>query len=921
MHNVIKSYQIPNDSDRNRAISGILSNETDRKAVELWLKQHPVQAAESRVLSDLRNRVALAAPSVWNQMKRVFQWPFHPTGIESKILAGQGDAVLKQFQKDPEELLKQIDLIKTHIELGSLELNSAWLALLLDHADIEVIQDVIKTSKIPDLSSLTRIQSLRLNYLFPRIRERSDPDIQSIQKRVDLSEQERDAAIAFFIERKQIPLKEVAQVLTREELLRLAPYLRYVDLRDFADTKLGQTFLAQNYTKLNELMISNGALLEGITSLPHCLSLVCHHATIETLPALPLCRFLHCSSCQKLTALPALNFCRRLICDDCSLSSLPPLPLCLNLNCSHTSLRELPELPLCESLNCSHSRSLQELPALPQCTDLKCDHLFFLDALPALPLCKTLNCEGCTALKALPELPQCEDINCSVCDSLRALPAKLPLCKNLNFESTQIAVIPSLPKCETLNCSDSSITALPELPLCKKLSCSTTNISSLPQLPLCQDLTCNGTNIREIPPLPVCQKLDCNFCPRLGALPQLPLCEELYCYGSGRLLSIPPLPHCRKLNCSGCPLAMLPEVPWNAEVITADTEDGDTTHKSLNIDLEKFATQPAALLQLLGDELLVNKPFPNIYYFEKGVRNEAIDCGGVRRDFVTKLCLNLFNEKGLKLDENFPSARSDSEEKAFRSLGALLAQCYPESSDFKTGPLFDPAVYRCLLTPNPGSTEWLLTNYLTLVNAPASAKQLVFLNEPEPQLKNEELTQLAYLAKPDTDDLSLFTHEYFSNPKNRAAMSKEVLKNARQDPRLKALAWMAEELVKRVPKPEDPLQDKIEGILNKEALKKKLTWEITDPSFQKTQEYLIHWIDTHEDQLEKFVYAVTGIRTLGANNLKIQILNRAKQYIPVSHTCFFSLELSGNYESQKVFDEKIAYFLDNALAGSGFTSA
>lgn len=131
---------------------------------------------------------------------------------------------------------------------------------------------------------------------------------------------------------------------------------------------------------------------------------------------------------------------------------------------------------------------------------------------------------------------------------------------------------------------------------------------------------------------------------------------------------------------------------------------------------------------------------------------------------------------------------------------------------------------------------------------------------------------------------------------------------------------MAQELRKRVPVLAHNLQERVEGILNKVALKRKLKWEFTSSRFHKTQGYLSHWIDNHEEKLEKFVYAVTGNRTLCADDLKIQVFDRDKNFIPVAHTCFFSLELSGNYESQEVFDQKIDYFLENALEGSGFTA-
>lgn len=533
---------------------------------------------------------------------------------------------------------------------------------------------------------------------------------------------------------------------------------------------------------------------------------------------------------------------------------------------------------------------------LKQCKNLnilKLDSGAMLNGIEELPLCQKLKCDS-TTLTSLPALPLCKELSCICCSSLSALP--------------------SLPHCQKLQCNGCVVlTSLPPLPLCQNLDCfCCIALTSLSELPVCKEIIGHACLVlTALPPLPLCEKLQCNGCVVLTTLPPLPLCRELNCSMCGALSTLPPLPSCQQLDCNGCPLNELPEMPWNAQVITSDENRNALPFASLNVDIEKFTANSKALLVLLGTHLLQNKPFPNIYYFEKGVRNEAIDHGGVRRDFITKLCLNLFNAQGFARVDNLPAAASDSDERTYRAFGALMAQCYRTGSTYKTGPLLDPIAYRCLLTPNPGSDEWLLTNYLDLVNAPALTDKL----------SQEDLTKLAYLAEPDASDISKYTQEYFNEPTNRNALMTDLLASAKQDKRLKALAWIAQELRRREPDIEGNLQARIEGVLNQEALKAHLRWDFIDPRFVVIRDYLFHWIDNHPDQLEKFVYAISGNRTLCANPLTIQVFNRDKDFIPVAHTCFFSLELSGNCENQAQFDEKLAYFLENALAGSGFTMA
>lgn len=677
------------------------------------------------------------------------------------------------------------------------EPQEATLPYLLDYA----AAPKIFAEPLDDLSNLSPVQLLRLAALMTlpeapqaanlpsgarqymeilQTRSTLAQDIQRIKQIEEFSEEEKYAAIAHYIERFNIYLKDVDQ----EKILRLVPYLHTVNLQGFGNIALGKQ-IVKKCPHLVVLKLNDGRFLEGITTLPHCRQLHCNHIPLRALPKLPRCLDLNCSGCIHLRELPALPLCQELDCH----------------NCPH--LRVLPELPLCKMLDCRFCTNMRSLPQLPSCERLECSLCIFLRFLPPLPLCKELNCACCTALIALPALPKCEKVVLFKCTALRTIPA-----------------------------------------------------------------------------LPVCQMINCHRCTALTALPTLP--------------------HCRQLLCSFCPLHELPELPWHAYVNSNDEGSTTVQFSGLKIEIEKFAAQPVTLLLLLGEYLLKNKPFPNIYYFENGIPNQAIDVGGVRRDFVTKLCLTLFNE--LKMEDNFPLA-AKGDERAYRSLGCLLAHCYQENSFYKTGPLFDPGVYRCMLTPHPGSDEWFLTNYLHLIKAPDLDRE-------------SDLTKLAYLAEPAAADLSKYTRSYFNNPKNRAALRQTLLLRAKEHPQLIAISWMAQEFRKRVPNITGDLQKRIEGILSNEALKQKLS--ISD---LKTERYLTNWIDTHEDLLEKFVYAVTGSRALCSNRIIVEVYNRDKNFIPVAHTCSFTLELSRNYENQEVFDQKMGCFLENALAGSGFTLA
>lgn len=459
----------------------------------------------------------------------------------------------------------------------------------------------------------------------------------------------------------------------------------------------------------------------------------------------------------------------------------------------------------------------------------------------------------------------------------------------------------------------------------------------------CQTLICTGcTNLQLPPVLPQCHTFTCNRCSTWESLPALPLCKELNCESCTGLREIPPLPLCQILRCGGTNLRQLPEVPFSARVITCILEEVDffsnprgLAFTKLEVDFDQLSNEPIKVLLDLGEKhLLQHMPFPNIYYFSNGKLNEAIDIGGVRRDFVTRLSENLL-KGGLHLEDGLPV--DEDQEACYRTLGALFAHCYPVDSYFKTGPLFSNAAYRCMAAPGVlGSEEWLLSNYLHLIKAPASAFQIVDLEKPSPVLSDgDRLLLTSHDNNAGIGDV--YGQEYFNDLTNRQNLRAALLEEAKEDKRLKAISFMADEMKKILGEEEwaslqlfggDALKERVEGVLSAEALLKKLVWQVT-PNVDKeheerTKTFLINWINGNKnnlDQLSLFVRAVTGNKTLGPDPLVIQIQNLEQNYIPAAHTCSFSLDLPANYPNQHHFNMQLKKLLTEGLAGQGFQMA
>ena len=423
--------------------------------------------------------------------------------------------------------------------------------------------------------------------------------------------------------------------------------------------------------------------------------------------------------------------------------------------------------------------------------------------------------------------------------------------------------------------------------------------------------------------------------------------ETLHSNDSSSLTELPTIPLDLSNSSS---LTEPPTIPLNLSNNTSLTERSLYAHwinrsnsfvdlTSMRIDVEKLTTEPQVLLCALGQYLLNNQPFPTVKYYLNNDRSTAIDAGGVRRDFMTRLCENIFkkvlseDEKGKFLkrdDEMVPISivGDEAEKNAYKTLGSVLALCYADDSFFKTGPLFDENVYGCLIGPgDPGSDPWFLNNLLKGKLPPSLISFLISQEGTIPEFTQQALETLTYFV---TDNPSPFTQEYVEA--HLEILRESLLEVAKRDRKLLAISWMAQEMKKRL----DPqlwatipalgvqvIKDKIEGVLNAEALKLKLKWKfggVDRMRFQITKNYLETWIDQNaRDRLELFVRAVTGNKTLSAAEITVKVFNRGSENLPVTHTCSSEIELSANYQDQEQFNAKLGVLLNEGMAGTGFS--
>ncbi len=458
-------------------------------------------------------------------------------------------------------------------------------------------------------------------------------------------------------------------------------------------------------------------------------------------------------------------------------------------------------------------------------------------------------------------------------------------------------------------------------------------------------LTIESNEFTTLPPLPYCQTLHGRKCGNLREVGALPSCKHIYFNDCPNLQLLPALPNCRYFMTDNCPtLTQLPEFPWNATVYHGD---GEMT--KLKVDINDLATNPKKWLLKLGKFLLKRQPFPNVYYFENGQRNEAVDVGGVRRDFIARLCDKLFikdntDNEHLNFEEEgyVPAPETASEEAklaanklkdCYRTLGKFFAICLQPNSYFKTGPLLPVELYQCISCPTlPRTTseecgEWYLNGYLTLRKSQDLIPYLSGQTAIPDEMPEEMRRRLTYFVNSEAEKL-LTTEEICAQI---TAICAELIKEAFEDKQLLALREIVLSMEETLGETRwlevcrggsEQLKDRIEGVLSQEALRTRIVWkpsegiDISSKQYMDTQAYLDNWIGRADmAKLRSFVRAVTGNNALGSDRLKIEVYNRGDQNYPSSHTCFFSMELSCDYPNQPHFDEKIEHFLLAAERG------
>lgn len=356
---------------------------------------------------------------------------------------------------------------------------------------------------------------------------------------------------------------------------------------------------------------------------------------------------------------------------------------------------------------------------------------------------------------------------------------------------------------------------------------------------------------------------------------------------------------------------------------------------SITIDPANISVNPAQILLELSDKIATNQGnFPQVYY----ENNPGIDVGGLKRDCTTKLFKALCSvEQAVmplqrtgggeeaerfipKITDPNPHMSQADQIKCYRGMGAIFGMAL-RGIEIRTGNHFHPVVFKLLHALTEAQIGQIPENLENANQIPRDIYRKifkVFVQDRHPLLAitDEELVQLfpdgeADAQVPqrivelgyDTKDELMAMIGFDAIVLPTAVIAKSMVQNAQGH-----VQWAA--ITPKI------LSEKIEGSLTKQQVLEALVWK-NHPN-QQTKDHLNRWIDeAPQAQLEKFVYAITGLPTLGSNTeLKMYCYNNPNQ-LPVFHTCFCSMDLPNGYPDYPFLKQQLEQSLDNALAGSG----
>lgn len=410
------------------------------------------------------------------------------------------------------------------------------------------------------------------------------------------------------------------------------------------------------------------------------------------------------------------------------------------------------------------------------------------------------------------------------------------------------------------------------------------------------------------------------------------------------------------------PASVDSELPDEGEPLEIYLDDDDRA--PLEMHFEDFSKYPIQTLIHLSEAMTENA-FPKIEY----INSPGQDVTGMTRDCITRLFYVLFDPNAPSLPMKsrmgkekytpmiLPEATIPLKEQilCYQAIGKIFALAIIGYKSINTGPYFEPIVFAMIhsLSEKNLSTlpenidvsnvkefpkevfEKLFTIYAEKVLGWNSA---TIANSLNGQFQDDETLQLACLSSIEDVYACYSIDKIIPAVLMIGKAMYDYRKVLDKEGARKIAPW---DKWKRVSG--DALMWRIEGKLEKKDLltaiewhfqklahkswKEKLldllkTWVLRlEPCHETTKGFLEQWIQQASDeQLRKFLWALTGKSTLLHNRKLIIELEEKGLGLPVFHSCFGKMDLSCKYANYEAFKKVFEFSIEEAVA-QGFSLA
>lgn len=354
----------------------------------------------------------------------------------------------------------------------------------------------------------------------------------------------------------------------------------------------------------------------------------------------------------------------------------------------------------------------------------------------------------------------------------------------------------------------------------------------------------------------------------------------------------------------------------------------------LIVNVDQLKENPLAVLQQALQLFDTHKSFPKIRYeTAAGIDAVGIDEGGITRSFMTDLVNAICHPKPPKIrqlqmiETDIGLVPKAEDARPYQGMGMLFAVALNRHRSVLLGRHFHPILFKMMHLLTQEEMNHIPPDVTSLNDIPQAIQNKLL----KLYLKDELPSAFGAPGMPE-EALTAAVDAFVENGTINDWMANTILVSEREEflsergiqQILLATFAIAKSMQQRIKAPDqwntakgvssEELRLKIEGELSKEGVLAAFDLETVE---NQNTNWLFQWIqEASSEQLERFVYSISGAPVVLPNQTFIIRSLPASHKLPAFHTCFYIIDLP-RYNNYETFKEKLELSLQNIAAGNG----